>query len=817
MIIIERRRGRSSWIRFREEGVRILLKEVESFRRETGKTSDGVEWWENGRRYRLESKKNAAGRFIQCSVADEEGKRHRLFFPEGSGLVSGWTLLGEALKDMGFKVSKVEKRKPATINILGKMENPMGDQTKNQSREGTRETGSQEALWLDISDYIVKGDLGVLKDGVVGSWKSQTATKMTSLEVEAWAKKAWRLKGSISFHPLNQNLFFMVFDLSAEADWVMENGSRICRGEVMLLERWNPSTGCTRSRGQNQEAWIRVVGLPLHLWTEEILVTIGDSCGGFVAMDKETSLMKNLLWARILVKIKRVGRPTSVNLLAGVRSYEIQLWWEIQPEVTEVYPRRLRRETEMANPRVEDEGKLHADGRVMAEKGATRPTFREVQRNMGQWQALHSRGTGGNLRQQLKDVGTNRDGSISQCEIQKFMGERRRDEESVMPIETPGRSLGLQHGAGVGQSPSGHHGVHVGPSPSQKRKVFEVPRLMDQKTETAGMPEEKVRETVSPNFTKPHKSVTSGVEEEGDQKKRPSVNLGQIKDKTSKGDTSNKARRTSREERGSQTEGKEGPPHDSDRDLNSGKATRDALFTVVSNIVGDEGVSCGGEKSLNPIFIPEMGREIEACRNPICREERSPASKREDEGDDNSQAEKTVDPEAEGLGKLAGTWTMPVCKVRRSTPVHQEKEGIGSGQASFLDRGLATCVGSDLVVGRIQGMDLGLGRPNFMDPGPKPNITSSPHVLGFDGFTCSKAMEKGDGLRKEVQSRPSLQLNHKCSCSVGTEENVIHNWEADENREDHSQDNESLKINRYGDNLYVQSTSAIISVSAAPC
>ena len=110
-------------------------------------------------------------------------------------------------------------------------------------------------------------------------------------------------------------------------------------------------------------------------------------------MDKETSLMKNLLWARILVKIKRLGRPTSVNLLAGARSYEIQLWWEIQSEVTEVYPRRLRRETEMAVPRVEDEGKLRAEGSVMTERGATRPIPREVQRSMGQWQALHSRGT----------------------------------------------------------------------------------------------------------------------------------------------------------------------------------------------------------------------------------------------------------------------------------------------------------------------------------------------------------------------------------------------------------------------------------------
>ena len=172
VIITERRRGRSSWIRFREEGVRILLKGVESFRRETGKISEGVEWWENGRRYSLDLKENAAGRFILCSVADEDGKRHRMFFPEGGGLVNGWTLLGEALQDMGFKVSRGEKRKPATINLLGKTENLMGDQIKNQPRAVTRAPDYQDALWLDISDHILKRDLGVLKDGVVGSWKS---------------------------------------------------------------------------------------------------------------------------------------------------------------------------------------------------------------------------------------------------------------------------------------------------------------------------------------------------------------------------------------------------------------------------------------------------------------------------------------------------------------------------------------------------------------------------------------------------------------------------------------------------------------------
>ena len=255
VIIIERRRGRSSWIRFSEEGVRILIKGVESFRREAEKISEGVDWRENGRRYSLELKKNMAGRFIQCSVADEDGKRHRLFFPEGDGLVNGWALLVEALQDMGFKVSRGEKREPATVNLLGKTVNMMGDQVRKQPCADTREPGNyQNALWLDISVHILKRDLGFLKDGVVGSWKSGPATFTIPSEMEAWAKKAWRLKGNMFFYPLNQNLFFMGFDSTEEADWVMENGSRICRGEALILERWTPSTGCTGSKIQNQRS-----------------------------------------------------------------------------------------------------------------------------------------------------------------------------------------------------------------------------------------------------------------------------------------------------------------------------------------------------------------------------------------------------------------------------------------------------------------------------------------------------------------------------------------------------------------------------------
>ena len=75
-----------------------------------------------------------------------------------------------------------------------------------------------------------------------------------------------------------------------------------------------------------KEAWIRVVGLWLHLWTPEILKKIGGACGGILALDKEITLRMKVIWARILVKLEGKTRPSVVNILEGLRSFELQIW-----------------------------------------------------------------------------------------------------------------------------------------------------------------------------------------------------------------------------------------------------------------------------------------------------------------------------------------------------------------------------------------------------------------------------------------------------------------------------------------------------------
>ena len=51
-----------------------------------------------------------------------------------------------------------------------------------------------------------------------------------------------------------------------------------------------------------KEAWVRLVGLLVHLWSRYILKRIGDGCGGFLVMDEDTAFLSELRWARIKVK-----------------------------------------------------------------------------------------------------------------------------------------------------------------------------------------------------------------------------------------------------------------------------------------------------------------------------------------------------------------------------------------------------------------------------------------------------------------------------------------------------------------------------------
>ena len=68
------------------------------------------------------------------------------------------------------------------------------------------------------------------------------------------------------------------------------------------MEWWRPGVGCFREGACVGEVWVRVLGLPMHLWGKEFFKRLGDACEGFVSMDEEVEERCHLKWTRLLVK-----------------------------------------------------------------------------------------------------------------------------------------------------------------------------------------------------------------------------------------------------------------------------------------------------------------------------------------------------------------------------------------------------------------------------------------------------------------------------------------------------------------------------------
>ena len=127
------------------------------------------------------------------------------------------------------------------------------------------------AVWVDVGDCVHGKTLGSLQFCLTGRWKTQLEPYPKSEELEAWFRDAWRLNEEVMLTVLNEDLLLLEFNSPEKAKWVLESGRRSFKGGVLQLDWWSPESGCIRSKGLVQEAWIRVVGLPLHLWTPEIL------------------------------------------------------------------------------------------------------------------------------------------------------------------------------------------------------------------------------------------------------------------------------------------------------------------------------------------------------------------------------------------------------------------------------------------------------------------------------------------------------------------------------------------------------------------
>ena len=445
--IWERRKGITSWIRFGGRSLVRLLMGLEDCARATRVSVWKNLWEEDGRRYKMEKGSNQSGVFIRCSVRDYGGKSFNLMFPEGNGIVGGWRILADKLRQLGVrsseeiqmeeKTEKTQREEKQTTKLLPRLLkpiiNPLAEVHIPEKILG------EKFVCVKVREEEVQERLEQLRRCLVGWWGSGPEQIPGVEAVRRWARIQWNVKSSLAVVNLGRGLWHFEFESKEEVDRVLMFGKRRFGTNLVHLSSWGEEVGCSNLGSSEMKAWVRVVGLSVHLWSRAVMKKIGDACGGFLAVDEETDKLGELGWARILVKMRKTEPPYTVEVAIGGARFRMQLWWELSPQYT---TDAIAKQKRNPSSKREDEWVSRAwekvEGAVIKVAGGDVGEKHPVSSRLVQRQAPGQQQSSGFLLGQMpgRSSGQNLDPNTS-----------RKDGRAVQPISLPGRATGNRLGS----------------------------------------------------------------------------------------------------------------------------------------------------------------------------------------------------------------------------------------------------------------------------------------------------------------------------------------------------------------------------------
>ncbi|RVW44704.1 hypothetical protein CK203_081810 [Vitis vinifera] len=321
-IISESKGGVVSWVRLGSGSVGQLIEGLIQCAKEgkDGRWEKG--WNEKGRSYSLVRETNRAGSFIRLGVTDMEKRRFGICIPKGKGEKGGWASMVESLLWVGFR--REEKVVVQGVGVSGRsyLEVVRGSESKNTSRAR-----------IEIEEEEIRNNVSRLKQCLIAKWNPKS-TREEELASLGWsAAKAWGLKGKLGLARMGKGCALLEFEMVEEARRVLAAGVRAVGGIQLGLEMWSPSFGCCAEEEDRNDAWVRILGLPISLWVPSILRRVGEECGGFLGIDPLTEKKEELEWARIQVKMIGGALPSSMEIGVEGEIYVVSLWWEIPPAI----------------------------------------------------------------------------------------------------------------------------------------------------------------------------------------------------------------------------------------------------------------------------------------------------------------------------------------------------------------------------------------------------------------------------------------------------------------------------------------------------
>lgn len=115
-----------------------------------------------------------------------------------------------------------------------------------------------------------------------------------------WSSYECKKAFGVNIYELYGDMFLFEFPDNFMAEKTLQ-GQWKWRNLSFYLEWWSPVVGCMPNSMEVNKNWIKIIGIPLHLWSQQVFEEIEQLYGGWVATEEETKLKNHMKWARIFV------------------------------------------------------------------------------------------------------------------------------------------------------------------------------------------------------------------------------------------------------------------------------------------------------------------------------------------------------------------------------------------------------------------------------------------------------------------------------------------------------------------------------------
>ena len=124
-------------------------------------------------------------------------------------------------------------------------------------------------------------------------------------EPHSWLDASWKplLQQPFSIYPCARGFFVIDFDKQEDRSIIEAVGPWFWGSSGLFMQHWNPTFNPSTTSISTVSVWVRLPNLPLHLWNDQSLRTIGNAIGQFHSIYPNTAKFFRTTYACICLQM----------------------------------------------------------------------------------------------------------------------------------------------------------------------------------------------------------------------------------------------------------------------------------------------------------------------------------------------------------------------------------------------------------------------------------------------------------------------------------------------------------------------------------